>query len=184
MQKGHAHLPRLSHEHYQQFAMVHWTMGFRGDAGNWLEEFSHSHVRELLLHTAVLYRLACPVYCLMPDHLHVLLVGLHVEADQRLAVAFFRRHLNSMLTTRYHARLQKQAYDNVLRERDRERGAFQKLAWYVLENPVEAGLTKDADSWPFSGCVVPGHPGWTVFHDEYWESFWKWYGEECRRGEG
>lgn len=163
--------------------MVHWTMGFRGNAVDWLEDYSHSYMRELLLHTAVNYHLACPVYCFMPEHLHLVLVGLRPEADQRLAVAFLRRHANEMFATRYHVRLQKQAYDNVLRERDRERGAFQSLAYYVLENPVEGGLVEESQTWLFSGCVIPGHPAWNVFHEKYWESFWGWYVEQWQNCE-
>lgn len=169
------HLPRLAPEAYRGLAMVHWSMSLDGRFAGWLDDTSHAWMRELALHTAVRYDLLIPAYCAMPDHLHLLAVGTSSASDQKQGMAFLRRHLNDLLATRYRARLQRQSYDNVLREQDRERGAFQKVAFYVLENPVRKGLVASANQWPSSGCIVPGHPGWNVFHSDYWDCFWREY---------
>lgn len=175
----HGHLPRLQPEAYRGYAMVHWTMSLLNRTDGWLDETSHARFRELALHTAAGNHFLIPAYCVMPNHVHLLTVGVRAESDQKRGMAFLRRQFNDLLTTRYRARLQKQAYDNVLREKDRERGAFQSVAHYILENPVRAGLVKVAGDWSFSGCVAPGHPGWDVFHPKYWETFWKVYADLC-----
>jgi putative transposase len=179
----HAHLPRLVGAAYRGLAMVHWTMTLADRAAQEPDEAYHARFRELLLHTAIRYDVLYPAYCLMIDHLHVLAVGtVEAGSDQKLAMTFLRRHLNELLATRYRARLQKQAYDNVLREKERERGAFQVVAFYILENPVRKGLAASADQWGFSGCMVPGHPSWNVFHPEYWPCFWKAYEKAIEAG--
>jgi len=47
-----------------------------------------SGFRELLLHAAARQGFFCPVYVLMPDHLHVVWMGMRVCTDQRLANRF------------------------------------------------------------------------------------------------
>jgi putative transposase len=176
----HGHLPRLSREHYRGYAMVHWSMTLEKRFDRWLDDVSHCRFREIVLHSIVRYRLLCPAYCLMPDHMHMMLLGVDQTSDQQLAVAFIRRFLNKLLSARYDARLQREPYDHVLREKDRERNAFSATAFYVLENPVREGLVKTASEWQYGGCIVPGHPDWDVFHPKYWETFWILYAK--RRG--
>ena len=57
------------------------------------DEAFHLHFRELLLHAAAREGLFCPIYVLMPDHLHLLWMGLCVRSDQRNAMKFLRKHL-------------------------------------------------------------------------------------------
>jgi REP element-mobilizing transposase RayT len=178
--RPHSHLPRLDKAHYQGAAIVHWTFAMEDRAVGWLDDLAHARIRELLVHMVCRYELVCPVYCVMPDHIHMILMGISSLSDQRKAVLFLRRQLNGLLGVS-DVRLQKQAYDHVLREQEREQGAFEKIAWYVLENPLRAGLVKSREEWKYSGCVVFGHPGWNVFHDEFWDSFWKEYEVSRRR---
>jgi hypothetical protein len=124
------HLPRLAPEFYRGFAVVHWTITLERRATGWLNDRFHFHFRELLLHAAAREGLFCPVYCLMPDHAHLIWMGLRVESDQRNAMKFLRKHLATELACRsptgVEFELQKQSHDNVLREKDRMRGAFEK----------------------------------------------------------
>lgn len=80
----------------------------------WLNALHHAQLREALLHSLTRCRLACPIYTLMPDHGHFLLLGVAKASDQLRAVSYFRRQWNSLLKPTY--ALQHQAYDNVLSE--------------------------------------------------------------------
>lgn len=91
-------------------------------------------------------------YCFMPDHLHLLIDGRRDDADARSFIArakqfsgfrFSREHDRARLWQRY-------GYERVLR-RDDDTLA---IARYILENPVRAGLTSDASSYPFSGSTT------------------------------
>lgn len=108
----------------------------------------------------------------MPDHAHLLLVGLGEDSDQRLAVEFLRKHLSPALAPHV---WQRQAHDHVLRDAEREQGAFGSIANYILENPVRAGLCGRAGDYVYSGCCVPGYPELATHADDYWQRFWRVY---------
>jgi len=91
---------------------------------------------------------AVPAYCLMPDHVHLFLEGTSNEADLCEAVRVWkqivghawRRHMNVPLwQTGFH--------DHVLREGDDTRAVVR----YLLNNPVRAGLVRDAADYRWSG---------------------------------
>jgi REP element-mobilizing transposase RayT len=165
------HLPRLPSEHYRGRAFVHWTLPTEHRATGWLTPMFHHHWRLVLLHTCARYGLLCPVYVLMPDHAHLVWIGLNDHGpDQRVAVAFLRKHLRPHLEP---ADWQNQTHDHVLREHEREHGAFFKVASYILDNPVRAGLVSARSLYPFTGGCVPGYPALDVCHGDYWERFWR-----------
>ncbi|MFT3829243.1 MAG: hypothetical protein QM691_05990 [Opitutaceae bacterium] len=140
-------------------------------ATGWLDPLHHARLREALCHALIRHGVVCATYCLMPDHGHFLLCGHAENSDQRAAVRLFRQAWNHLLAPS--PRLQRQAHDHVLREPQRECGAFQIAAWYILKNPVRAGLTNDWAAWPYSGCLVPGWPVLDPRMPDYWSLFWK-----------
>jgi putative transposase len=163
-------LPRLDREFYQGDAVVHWTLTVFNRGTGWLNEPLHLKFRELLLHAAAREGLLCPVYCLMPDHFHLVWLGLRADSDQKNGMAFLRTHLEPLLSPH---QFQPQAYDRVLREEDRKRDAFAKVCFYILDNPVRAGLVKEPTAWPFCGTVTPGYPKLHPLEDDFWRKFWK-----------
>ena len=176
------HLPRLEPEFYRAFAVVHWTITLEHRANGWLDDGFHADCRELLLHAAVREGLFCPAYVLMPDHIHLMWMGLRVSSDQRNAMRFLRKHLVTALARRsptgVEFQLQKQSHDSVLREKDRVRGAFARVCFYVLDNPRRKGLVEEPRGWRFLGAVVPGYPFMHPLAEDFWELFWKLYGQQ------
>ena len=171
----HAHLPRLEPEHYRGLAMVHWTLTVEERATGWLDELFHAKWREVMLHAVARYGLLCPAYCLMADHAHVIWIGVAPTSDQRNGMKFFRGQTSPLLAPRD---WQRQPYDNVLREHDRERGAFASVCNYVLDNPVRKGQVARWDSWIYSGAMVPGYPRLDPRQGDFWELFWQIYEEQ------
>lgn len=170
MEKGH--LPRLRPESYRGLAFVHWTLTVESRATGWLTPVFHQSWREILLHACSRCQVACPAYVLMPDHIHLLGLGLDANSDQRPAVEFLRKELRASLSP---ATWQHQAHDHVLREEHRKHGAFQIVAQYILENSVRAGLVRRIADYPFLGSCVAGYPGLDVTQPDYWERFWRIY---------
>jgi REP element-mobilizing transposase RayT len=165
-------LPRLGREFYQGRAMILWTHTFEHRATGWLSDTFHAHFREILIHACHRYTLATPCYVLMPDHWHPVWMGLDDETDQMLATAFLRKHLQPILGP---VRLQDRAHDHVLREHERERGAFEAACSYVCQNPERGGLRAEWREWPFLGAFVPGYPDLDPRTDEFWPLFWRIY---------
>jgi len=189
---GLRYLPRLEHTRYQAFAAVHWTMTVEPRIPGWLDARFHQSFRELLLHACVRERLFCPVYCLMPDHLHMMWMGLSVQSDQLNGMKFCRRQLNLLLegcgpgvfvdlglgSSPNIWKLQPQAHDHVLREEERKRGALAHICFYILANPVRAGLVDRESTWPFSGTIIPGYPALHPMQEDFWELFWRLYSSQ------
>lgn len=155
-------------------------MAIDGRRVGWLTDTFHLRFREIHLHTLGRYDLLCPVYCLMPDHLHLFWLGLGSGSDQNKAATFFRRHLNVVLKASGFE-LQKQAWDVVLDEKDREHGAVLKTVFYITENPLRGGLVAAAGQWPFSGSLAPGYPKFDWREPDYSEKVWKLYQLEVER---
>ena len=176
------HLPRLAREHYQSFAVAHWTVTIQDRATGWLDDLFHAYFRELLLHAAAREGLLCPAYCLMPDHIHLIWMGMKVSTDQLLAMRFLRRWLAAELSRKSIPQkpfeLQKQSHDSVLREEDRKRNAFARTCFYVLENPVRKELVAKAEDWPHLGAIIPGFPDLNPLQEECSPTFWKQYEEQ------
>ena len=166
------YLPRLAPELYQGNAVVHWTVTLKQRQAGWLNSSFHSQFREMMLHAAARESLICPTYCLMPDHLHLVWMGLQRASDQRHAMKFFREQLGRLL---HPLEFQHQAHDHVLREAERQRQAFRKVCFYITANPKVAELVSEPKDWPYTGAIVPGYPTLHPLAEEFWPIFWKRY---------
>ena len=166
-----SHLKRLPSVYYRgESSYVHWTMTIDKRRTGWLDSLSHARLREALLHSLCKYEMLCPMYSLMPDHGHFLLIGHSESSDQLRAISHFRRQWNQTLRPNFE--LQHQCYDHVLRERDRTRDAFQAIAHYISQNPVRAGFVEEVASYPYWGAIFPGRPNMDPRADNFWKSFW------------
>jgi REP element-mobilizing transposase RayT len=170
------HLKRLPPEYYRGQAYIHWSLTMDERKTGWLVPIFYYKFRELLTHTMFRYGVCCPIYCLMPDHVHLLWLGVLDGSDQRNAMKFFRGQLNPVLS-KLGAQLQDQPYDHVLREEERERTAFENTAEYIARNPERKGLVKPDcfAEYKYTGCLVPGYPDLTPFQTGYWDLFWRLY---------
>lgn len=166
------YLPRLPREFYQGDAVVHWTLPVAHRKRGWLDDAFHMSFREVMLHTTAREGLVCPAYCLMPDHLHLVWMGLRLDSDQRNGMTFLRTHLEQKLAP---VKFQHQPHDHVLKEKGRHRNAFASICHYIIENPVRAELVKRADEWRFNGAVLPGYPSLNPLQKNFWPKFWKLY---------
>jgi putative transposase len=165
-------LPRLPRQYYQGDAYVHWTLSVFDRTKGWLTDGFHARFRELMLHAAAREGLFCPAYCLMPDHIHLVWMGLRLNTDQLNGMMFLRTHLRSALAP---AKFQPQAHDSVLRQVEREHDAFARVCFYILNNPVAAELVAQPEAWSFCGAVLPGYPVLHPLEDDFWDKFWRLY---------
>lgn len=84
-----SYLKRLAPGDYRGLAYVHWSMTMEARKTGWLGPEFHTQFREILIHALFRYALCCPIYCCMPDHIHLLWVGVLKGSDQRNAMKFF-----------------------------------------------------------------------------------------------
>ncbi len=94
------------------------------------------------------YKMLC--YCLMPDHLHVIVSS----GDSGVALSKFLNIFKGRTTAVFRKRFgisklwQKSAYDHVIRAGE----DLKTIIQYVLNNPVRKGLAASPEDYPYSRC--------------------------------
>ena len=108
-------------------------------------------IRTQLLSTARDHDFAVFVYCFMPDHLHVLVIGDSESSNLKHFVAVFKQISGfSLRRSRGENLWEKGYYDRVLRDDE----DTLTVARYILANPLRKRLVERIDAYPFSGSDV------------------------------
>ena len=168
------HLKRLPPEFYLGKAHVHWSMTIDHRRIGWLTPVFFYRFRELLTHTAFRFELACPIFCCMPDHMHLLWLGLSEHTNQLSAIRFLKKHLNQDLH-RIGFQLQREVYDRVLRDHECEQNAFESLVEYIARNPERSGICAidGYRDYAFTACILPGYPDLRWRDPDFWNHYWR-----------
>ena len=181
--RDHYYIKRLPPEWSHGQAYVHWSLTMESRATGWLVPIFYYKFREILTHATFRFGFCCPIYCCMPDHIHLLWIGIRDECDQRKAMRYFRRQLKPVLEF-FKVSFQLQPYDHVLREHEIERTAFEDVADYIARNPERRRLAPPDGyaTYPYTGCLIPGYPELKPFESDYWVHFWRIYSHLCKNG--
>ena len=147
---GRGRAVRLPEYDYTQDVPTHLILCSRGTP------FAQRKVSEMVCENVEVYserlRFRLFGYCLMPDHLHVLLsTG---DADTPIG-----KWLNSFKSYTTHCYMeqggipplwQRSAYDHVCRKGE----VASEVAMYIANNPVRKGLVQKWDDWPWTRVFV------------------------------
>ncbi|MGQ9611046.1 MAG: transposase [bacterium] len=160
--KKHEYLAKQWNPHIEKKLFVTWDK-YLHESNNikWLSDPNIANiVRENLYYYAgTKYTLWA--YVIMPNHVHVLLTS-HVSLETRPDKKNNRGTLSIILHgmrgyTAYKANRilgrtgkfwQEEAYDHLVRDNKE----FQKILYYIENNPVQAGLVKSPEEWKFSSA--------------------------------
>lgn len=109
-------------------------------------------VVELLLDFAKTRQTVLYAWCIMPEHIHMLLQDKDVVALVRLLKGRLTPEARRLEPGR--VLWQRGFYDHALREVE----SLRDIAHYIWQNPVRAGITDCAFGYPWSGSLV--WPDW------------------------
>jgi putative transposase len=116
---------------------------------------SNEIVESILSHlekTLEVFECSAPVYCFMPDHLHLMIHGQTDSSSAVKAMTSFKTITGRWYQQNVGQRLwQKSFYDHIVRDYE----DWKKQLLYIYSNPVRAGLVLDPRDYPFSGAI--GH---------------------------
>ncbi len=102
---------------------------------------------ESLQQTAIQQSFTLRAYCLMPDHLHLLLQGNSPSSDLLCFVKTFKHKTTFHFRSKTGKTLwQVSFFDHILRTAE----DFSETAEYILLNPVRAGLVQRPHDYPYS----------------------------------
>jgi REP element-mobilizing transposase RayT len=142
----------------------------------WLIPIFYYKFREILTHAAFRYTFACPIYCLMPDHMHMLWFGIDDRSDQLKAAEYFRKRLGEPLS-KLGFEFQHQPYDHVLKDEERVEIEVCNQVEYIARNPERKNLVaaNQFKSYPYTDCLVPGYPELKIWQPDFWTRFCRCY---------
>ena len=105
---------------------------------------------DILRSVAKRHQCTVPVYCFMPEHVHLMLSGQSRESDTWQAMIDFKQASGFWL--KQHAPgvfWQKDFYDHIVRRKE-DLGAQIR---YIAGNPVRRGLVADWRDYPHTGAI-------------------------------
>jgi putative transposase len=119
-----------------------------------------SHLRSL----SAEHSFAIPAYCVMPDHVHLLVDGLLATSD----FLHFMKTLKIKTSREFAVKggmtlWQKKYIDHILRPK----GSMSAVAWYIWLNPVRAGLARVPGIYPFAGSFTTEIPKYSAWPDRW-----------------
>jgi len=90
-------------------------------------------------------------YCFMPDHLHLLVEGQREDADLKRFIKSAKQYSGFHFRERTGLRLwQRYGFEHVLREEE----DTMKVAYYIIANPVRAGMVACPADYPYWGSFA------------------------------
>jgi putative transposase len=108
-------------------------------------------------------------FCVMPDHVHVLVEGKSATSDVVKFIAQWKQSTGYLFRHELPRRFwQRRFYDHVLR-RPEDSDA---VAWYIWMNPVRKGMVAEPRLYPFSGSFTTEWPKTTLVRTA-WVPPWK-----------
>ncbi len=145
---GRSRSNRLANYNYSKDRPIHLTICTENKENVFVSEVSARIVVNELLKTAkdLKFRILC--YCLMPDHLHVIVS----PADSTLPLSKFLNIFKGRSTRAFKEKensrkiWQKSAFDHVIRTEENLKAVIE----YIMNNPVRKGIVERADEYPYS----------------------------------
>jgi REP element-mobilizing transposase RayT len=150
--------PQPSRLYFERFDAL---LGETSSGPIWLKEFDIAIIVKDAIHFRdnKLYNLIA--YCIMPNHVHMLF-ELISNTNKNFRVGDSTYMITKILASlkkytalranrilkRSGAFWQHESYDHVIRDSDE----LERTIWYILYNPVKAGLVKHPDNWKWSYC--------------------------------
>ncbi|GAB3691325.1 transposase [Spirosoma flavus] len=134
------------------FVSVDQYMDRSTHGGNWLRNDQIAQVVKESLHFghAMWYNLHA--FCIMPNHVHLLLTVLEDALPFFTILQRLKRHsavrANRILNRTGQPFWQPESYDHIVRNKK----SFERIVSYILLNPAKAGLVENWENWPHTYC--------------------------------
>jgi putative transposase len=145
--KPHRRSPRLKDFDYLGPLAAHLVFVTRERAPLFLDPDNASTALDQLTKVGGRFRVEVHAYCFMPDHVHLLVEVPHGTSLTEF-VRIYKQTSSFAIKKRTGDEVWQISYfDRVLRKED----ALEDVAAYIWNNPVEEGIVKNREDYPFSG---------------------------------
>ncbi len=143
---------KIGKQKKRYFARFDEFLGNPQNGPYWLKEAEIANIVKEALHFRDKLDYGLVAYCLMSNHAHFVIDKREAEEKDkplfRILQSFKRHtaHKANVLLNRTGAFWHSESYDHLVRDNSELR----RIIWYVLQNPVKAGLCSEWVDWPHS----------------------------------
>ncbi|SRR5579883_2892329 len=142
---------RLPLEAYRGYTRVSFTACILRRARYFISQDRFEIHRDHLLRALKQHECESDLYVFMPDHVHVIITGMSTNADAYTAMKKFKQYSGFWLGRHGNeVQWQEDFYDHIHRVDEDLRTQM----FYILNNPVRAGLCDQWQDYPFVGSTV------------------------------
>ncbi len=142
---------RLEREFYQGEITTSFTICVEYRKKLFTKDFVFNVFEKILLEELSKQKFDAHVYLFMPDHLHMIVTGRESEYNSLDLMKLFKQKSGFWLSGNLDVyRWQKDFYDHIIRDEN----DIKNQIYYILENPVRAGLVKHWKEYPYKGSTV------------------------------
>jgi len=145
---GKSRSNRLSNYDYSKDQPIHVTICTENKENIFSSEANAKIVVNELLKTAKDLRFRILCYCLMPDHLHVIVSPSESTLQLSKFLNIFKGRTTKVFKDKENLRKiwQRSAFDHVIRTEENLKAVIE----YIMSNPVRKGIVEKADEYPYS----------------------------------
>ena len=141
---------RLSENDYKGEVSVSFTLCVKDRVRLFRDESIVADFRNILANLIDRFSCIIPIYCFMPDHQHVLVIGIKEKADTLSFIKAYKQSTGFWLSkNKIDARWQKDFFDHIVRKEEN----LVNVIKYILDNPVRKGLVENWQDYPFKGAI-------------------------------
>jgi putative transposase len=150
---------------YQYFLDIDRLLDAARDGPCWLSNHSVAHIVADAIRDQDGKRYSLLAYCIMPNHVHIVMTLLDKRTEVRstrysapgsdFPLTRIMRQLKgrsareaNLILHRAGAFWQHESYDHVIRSAEE----LERILWYIVINPVAAGLARTWDDWKWTYC--------------------------------
>ncbi len=142
--------PRLKDFDYTGTYTYHLVLTTRGRQAVLTGAVADNCISELG-ESAALHEFEVLAFAVMPNHVHLLIVGLSAQSNAIRFVQRLKQKTSYAWVQEHGEKLwQPSFYDHAIRHQEE----VKQTARYIVENPVRAGLTRVWDDWPLLGGTL------------------------------
>ena len=156
----------LSRDNYIGYEIYFLTLCSAYRAPAFSEATLAAEIVSILKDEATLAGFLLHAWCLMPDHLHVLIEGTREDSDLFRLVTRFKRRTTALHHHGGKELWQRNFYEHILRERE----ALGSVAGYIWMNPVRKSLCQYVNEYPNSGSLTMP---WKPVEGDPWIPPWR-----------
>lgn len=141
---------------YTDSEYVYFVTICTADKESYFADFAIAGIieKELEFRRTVLKEISLYCYCIMPDHLHILLSLSHdYKKGLQEFISAFKRYTSRSVNELFNIESlwQRNFYEHVVRKEE----SLLKIAEYIINNPVRKGLVTEWDRYQYSKFVDP-----------------------------